>query len=215
MREVRAGIPYTPPPKQLGYKRDPMDPLSSISLPDVTFADRAEAEHWLTNTFKGVGTVLAKEAASRIPESSLNSQSAWFALNELLSLVRTGDFTPVVYRSENGQVLGAYPFRMVSVAARDQADANSMSEALEYAYSAHVEADTFDREQTALLVSLRKTLKGAVKTDPGRAGGTWSMQTIRITSASRASCCLQTCTSTSQVRPRSPFPIFSPVSRKQ
>ena len=162
-REIRTGIPYAPPPKQLGYKRDPMEPLASFGVPAEPFISVEDAEKWLAATFKGVGTLIAKEAVLRSPDGDLTGETAWYGLNEVLNTVRLGDYHPVVYTDTLGQIVGAYPFPLKSIPAEQQRPIESISEALEEAYDAVLGDDTIEKQRAALLSSLRKAAKSAVR----------------------------------------------------
>jgi predicted ribosome quality control (RQC) complex YloA/Tae2 family protein len=159
LREVRAGISYAAPPKQLGHKRDPMEPSSSFGLPAMEFASTDEAAKWLTATFRGVGPLLAQEAALRSPAVPITTESAWYGLNDVLNIVRTADYLPVVYTNSNKQIEGAYPFRLRSVPEALQTAEYTMSAALDLAYGTQLVDDTFEKQRTALVASLRKAAK--------------------------------------------------------
>jgi predicted ribosome quality control (RQC) complex YloA/Tae2 family protein len=159
LREVRTGIKYTPPPRQAGYKRNPMEPNAFIGLPATEFAEYTQAANWLTASFSGVGTLLAREAVLRSASGKLTSESVWYGLNEVLSLVRLTEFSPVVYRDTRGDVAGAYPFRLRSIPDADQIDVDGISNAVESAYGSRLQENTLEKERTALLAALRKAAK--------------------------------------------------------
>jgi predicted ribosome quality control (RQC) complex YloA/Tae2 family protein len=161
VREIRAGILYEPPPKQLGYKRDPMLPVSAMGLPEEEFAGEDEAEKWLTATFRGVGSLLAKEARLHRPTGPMTGENLWFGLNEMLNFVRLAEYSPQVYVDDTGHVSGAYPVELRSVPSQNQTKAATISEALEVAYDSVLSLDTLDKERAALVAALRKAHKAA------------------------------------------------------
>jgi predicted ribosome quality control (RQC) complex YloA/Tae2 family protein len=161
LREVKTGLQYTPPPKQLGYKREPLEPISGIGLPEASIGSDEECEKWLTSTFRGVGSLLAKEVVLRRPSGPSTGENLWFALNDVLNIVRTNDYAPVVYRDDKGRVAGAYPFPLKSISPESQEQALSMSDALEFAFGNMIESDAFEKEKNALVIALRRARKAA------------------------------------------------------
>jgi len=159
VRPIRAGIAYTPPPKQLGLKRDPMEPSASFALEELTFATVSDAEKWLISTFRGVGSLLAKEAVLRRPHNELTTSNIWFGLNEILNHVRLSEFAPVVFRDVDGQLDGVYPIPLRSVPEHLQTPFVSISEAIETAFSSERQENVLEKERTALLSALRKASK--------------------------------------------------------
>ena len=159
LREIRAGIPYAPPPRQLGNKRDPFEPAAGAGLPDLTFATREEAAAWLNSAFRGIGALMAAEAVARAEGAVWTAESVWFGLNELLNAVRLSEYAPVVWRDAAGRVEGAYPVPLRSVPAERQERWQSISAALEYASETTQAVDTLERDRNALLVAVRRALK--------------------------------------------------------
>ena len=129
-REILPGLAYTPPPRQRGK----IDPLELYAGDEVPLTD-AEGESWLVQKFAGVSPMLAHEIAVRTKERSQNltQESLWQCLSDTLSVVRTGDFAPIVWTDDAGTTLGAYPIHLHSVPDGNQHDRPSISVALDNA----------------------------------------------------------------------------------
>ena len=160
-REVRPGVTYTPPPRQFGYKRDPMEPFSLAESTVEAFDAPEAAEKWLTASFRGVGSVLAKEAVLHSNSKNLTLETVWYGLNDILSVVRLKEFSPVICRDKSGQIILAYPIPVKSVPTEQQEPVSSISEAVEAAFSSSQTEDVLSKERGALLASLRRAAKAA------------------------------------------------------
>jgi predicted ribosome quality control (RQC) complex YloA/Tae2 family protein len=158
-RQVRAGLPYEPPPRQKGAKRDPFSPTAGNDLPHAQFSSMDEAREWLMGTFTAVSPLMAQEAVLRIPGKEYTSEAAWYALNELLNAARLAEWTPVLVMDESGHLEGAYPISLKSVPLERQQRWKSMSAALERVYSQITQESAFQQEKDALLSALRRSRK--------------------------------------------------------
>jgi hypothetical protein len=101
-REIRAGIAYTPPPRQKGGKRDPFSPTAGNDLPDENLASQADAEKWLLASFTAVSPLMAQETMARLPDPPYSAAIVWYALNDILNSARLGDWSARV-RSRLGR----------------------------------------------------------------------------------------------------------------
>ena len=107
----------------------------------------------------GISPLLAKEVALRVARGLLTPQTLWKALSELLSVVRTGDYTPRIWTDDAGKTLGAYPIALLSVPLRCQHTRHSISIALDNAAASLAQRTAFDRARDALQAALHRSRK--------------------------------------------------------
>jgi predicted ribosome quality control (RQC) complex YloA/Tae2 family protein len=159
LREIRTGIIYTNPPQQSEIKHDPTLPFYPSELPNILFSDDKEAAQWVMNTFRGVGSLLAMEAVRRDINRPLDTMTVWSGLHDLLTGLLTGETSPVIYRDNSGQIKGAYPIPLLSVASSLQSPITTISEAIEMAFDSGLSENVLESERGALLSALRKSAK--------------------------------------------------------
>lgn len=158
VRETRAGLTYVPPPRQTG-KLDPLGHFEANSVPPPP--PGAEAE-WLTTIFAGVSPLLARETALRA-SAPLSAETLWYGLNDILTLVRLGEYAPCVWEDEEGAIRGAYPIPLLSVPTARQRAYNSISMALDEAAVSAEQQDTFLHSRDALQTALRRAVQARAR----------------------------------------------------
>lgn len=158
-REVRAGIPYAPPPRQKGSKRDPFAPGAGNDLPQETLPSPDDAQKWLLATFTAISPLMAQETIARLAKPPYSAEAIWYALNDLLNSARLGEWSPRLILGENGHPEGAYPIALKSVPEARQQRWKSISSALDRAYAELGEEDAFRQERDSLLSALRRAVK--------------------------------------------------------
>lgn len=158
-REVRAGIPYAPPPRQKGAKRDPFSPTAGNDLPKESFSTRDEARKWLLDTFTAISPLMAQETIARLADPPYSSEAIWYALNDLLNCARLAEWSPRLALGENGEVEGAYPVALRTVPDSRQQRWKSISAVLDQAYSQLGDKSVFRQERDALVSALRRARK--------------------------------------------------------
>jgi len=162
-REVLPGLAYRPPPRQRG-KRDPLATHEPVETDPIAPADIADT---LIAKYAGVSPLLAKEAAIRITAAAdgrpCTPQDVWRGLTDLLSVVRTGEFTPVVWTDGSGRPLGAYPIPLLSEPANNQQPRDSISLALDNAAVSAGTRDAFEAARDSLATALSRARRRRVK----------------------------------------------------
>lgn len=159
-RQILPGLPYAAPPRQRatgegGHKRDPFGPFDPESVPAPAPGEEAD---WLLQTFAGVSPFLAQEIVLRA-KPPLTSQSLWYALSEVLTHVRVGDYAPRVWSDARGTTQGAYPIALRAVPAHLQYARDSISVALDQAASSISRVETLARARLSLQAALHRTRK--------------------------------------------------------
>jgi predicted ribosome quality control (RQC) complex YloA/Tae2 family protein len=155
-REIRAGIPYIPPPRQRGAKRDVFSPVAGNDLPPERFESAAAAEEWSLKTFSGISPLMAREGVARVASDVLDSESVWFGINDLINHARLADYAPVLLTDDLGRITSAYPVALKTVPTAQQPRAKSFCEAIDEAADSLDQRSTFEEEKTALIAALRK-----------------------------------------------------------
>ncbi len=153
LRQIQPGITYTPPPKQRG-RRDPLKPPEE-ELGTETLAAEAASE-WLISQWSGVSPLLASEIVARV-QGELTPQTLHHALAVLLTVVRVGDWSPRVWTDDRGNLLGAYPVPLRTIAPTNQHARESISVALDQAATSLLAREAFDQARESLLAALRRT----------------------------------------------------------
>ena len=159
-RQTVPGQPYLAPPRQRQASKEPKrDPLAPFEPPEGEPMAPDEAKQWLLDTWAGVSPLLAQEAILRVPRGALTPAALWTALSTLLSVVRSGGYTPRVWTDEAGATLGAYPVALLSVPPANQHSRDSISLALDNAAASVGRRDTFEHARDALWAALRRSRK--------------------------------------------------------
>jgi predicted ribosome quality control (RQC) complex YloA/Tae2 family protein len=153
-REVLPGLPYRPPPRQRA-KLDPLQPfVGDESAPML----EEDAVSWLVQTFSGVSPILARETVVRTRETGalLTQETLWNTLSDVLDVVRTGHYTPIVWSDDTGVTQGAYPIHLHSITTSNQYDRQSMSIALDNASSSIGKRSAFESARDSLTTALHR-----------------------------------------------------------
>jgi predicted ribosome quality control (RQC) complex YloA/Tae2 family protein len=168
-REVLPGLDYRLPPRQRG-KRDPIathEPAQSVPIEPGDIASTLIAQ------YAGVSPVLAKEAAIRIVDQfgptrtgvmpvkaaeglRFTPQDLWSGLNDLLDVIKTGAYTPLVWTDDARRIQGAYPIRLLSEPETNQHPRDSISQALDDASTAMGTRDAFEAARDSLATALAR-----------------------------------------------------------
>ncbi len=154
VRETRPGLPYVAPPRQRG-RADPFGHFDPDEAPPP--APGGEAD-WLADTFAGVSPLLAREAVLRA-RPPLTAPSLWYGLNEILNVVRLGEYDTHIWTDAEGEPLGAYPIPLLSVPPGQQTPDASISAALDRAAVSLEQRDAFTHAHEALQAALHRTCK--------------------------------------------------------
>jgi predicted ribosome quality control (RQC) complex YloA/Tae2 family protein len=154
VRETRPGLAYIPPPRQRGR----VDPMSHFDFATVSPPTPGEEADWLTTTFSGVSPLLAREATLRA-KSPWTAETLWYGLNEILTVVRLGEYSPHLWTDENDHILGAYPIPLLSVPADAQHPRETLSAALDEAAVSQERRDTFTQTRDALRTVLHRAIQ--------------------------------------------------------
>lgn len=170
-RQIFPGLPYAAPPRQRGEAAEPKrDPLANYDPPDNTAMTPAAARSWLMATFMGISPLLAQEVVLRTG-GELTAQALWSALSNLLSVVKTREWSPRVWSDQFGVTQGAYPIALLSIPAKDQYIRDSISIALDNAASSLHRTASLEQQRELLAASLRRTRKLREKEQPELALG--------------------------------------------
>jgi len=150
-RETLPGRPYIDPPRQK-LKRDPM----KGHFPDGSpLADEAAAAQWLLDRYLGVSPLLARESVARA-ERPLTTTTLWTAFDSILDVVRANNWTPIVWRDEDGILAGAYPISLASVEQNRQHHLSHISKALDQAAKGQEQDQTFHHARTSLISAIHR-----------------------------------------------------------
>ena len=153
-REILPGVKYQRPPRQLGK----ISPLETYESADQTAHDEKSGAAWLVATFGGVSPLLAREAVARA-KAPYTEQSLWYGLSETLSVLRVGDWAPIVWTDDHGTTLGAYPIALKSVSEKLQHRRDSISVAIDHASMSIERRDTFTQARDTLQAALHRMRK--------------------------------------------------------
>ncbi|MCW3058471.1 MAG: hypothetical protein JWQ02_292 [Capsulimonas sp.] len=153
-REVLPGVKYHKPPRQLG-KRSPLEAYEGDA---ETEYDAPSGSDWLVATYGGVSPFLAREAVARATPP-YTEQSLWYGLNDALSVLRVGDWAPMIWTDDYGVTQGAYPILLHTVPERFQHRRDSISIAIDHASSSIERLDTLTQARSTLQAALTKIRK--------------------------------------------------------
>ncbi len=130
-RQVLPHRQYIPPP---GDKKNflEIDRNGIESLWNEYFRDKQEnetsAEKWLTTTFSGFGSFLAREIVQRASEPAIDEIAQ--ELEFLKEIIRTGNYSPIIHTDSAGLIDFVYPIPSVQLSGR-QHPRGQVSEALD------------------------------------------------------------------------------------
>lgn len=159
VREVKPGLPYTPPPAQ--DKFDPLSPeLTEEALAEALRAGAARLDAAIGGALSGFGRESAREMAYRLTgeESPVTDEAQRAALAKpLYALLREmPSWQPaVLLLNESGEAAELYPFPQKRFTGSDQRRMESASAAAEAYYCT--------RDARARLDSQRKSMEAALK----------------------------------------------------
>ncbi len=171
VRQTLPGALYLPPPPQMAPDGLPRrDPLALLDAPEIgpfPLADPGTApltpeaaRAWLVSWWAGVGPLLASETVLRVPSGTeLTGSALQAALRGVLQVVRTGAWSPRLWRNPDGSAAGAYPIALLSVPGEQQSEYPSISAALQEAAASVGQADTGERDRERLLAAVRTARK--------------------------------------------------------
>lgn len=162
-REIRAGLQYTPPPRQRGGKRDAFSPVAGNDLPENVLETPEAAVAWLLETFSGISPLMAREAVARTVGIPLTTVTVWYGLNDLLNAARLGEYEPVLLTDSLGRVVGAYSVPLLTWPAEQQVKIDTVNGAVDKTFEDLIEKRGFDQERSALLSALRHAQKSAYR----------------------------------------------------
>lgn len=161
LRVVRPGSPYTPPPVD---RPSPSDLTEEGLRQLLSSSDDPLAKHLVTSVL-GLSPALATELVVRArldPAAPANAQSEataqlWTELRNLVSIVQTQAFTPIIYLDAE-QPIGFAPFPYEHLASLPHRPAASMSEAVAATLGRFGHAARVDEQRSSLLTTVRTAL---------------------------------------------------------
>ncbi|BDI32186.1 hypothetical protein CCAX7_42370 [Capsulimonas corticalis] len=153
-REVLPGVKYQRPPRQLG-RRNPLEAYEGDS--EEVFDEKTSAD-WLVATYGGVSPFLAREAVAR-SKTPYTERSLWYGLNDALTVLRVGDWKPVIWTDDRGATQGAYPILLRTVSEKLQHRRDSISVAIDHASNSVEQRDTFTQARDTLQSALARIQK--------------------------------------------------------
>lgn len=168
VREVLPGIPYTAPP----HDRPTPIELTRPNLEQLLSLSAAPLGKTLATTLLGLSPTMAAEVAVRAgcdPEAPPSSQERtidrlWGALQDLVRIVRSRDFSPVLY-VDGGHIRGYAPFALESVKGIRPLPVSTMSEAVHRATSMLGALDELETRRSALVGAIRAPLAKSMRTE--------------------------------------------------
>ena len=161
LRVVRPGSPYEPPPVD---RPSPSDLTEDALRQLLTSSDDPLAQHLVASVL-GLSPALATELVVRArldPHAPANAQSEataqlWTQLTNLVRIVQTQAFAPIIYLDSN-EPIGFAPFPYEHLASLSHRPAASMSEAVAATLGRFGPAARLDEQRTALLTAVRRAL---------------------------------------------------------
>src|SRR2546425_841697 len=161
LRVVRPGSPYAPPPVD---RPSPADLTEDALRQLLTKSNDPLVQH-LVASILGLSPALATELVVRArldPHAPANAQSVatpqlWVEVKNLVRMVQTQAFTPLLYL-DGDQPVGFAPFPYEHLASLPHRLAASMSEAVAATLGQFGPAARLDEERAALLTAVRRAL---------------------------------------------------------
>lgn len=168
VREVLPGLPYAAPPHP---RPTPME-LTRQGLDELLAASAEPLGRTLGTRILGLSPTMAVEVATRAgcdAEAAAGQQRGaidplWGALEDLITIVRSKDFAPVLY-VDGENVRGYAPFPLTHVTGLGAVPVETMSEAVHRA-TAHLDAQAeLDERRVGLIGAVRTPLSKVMRTE--------------------------------------------------
>ena len=162
-RQILPGYEYVPPPPPAGL--NPMETDFGEFEDRMRRLDNELLSKALTRSLQDVGQTLANECIYHVglqPDAFISRlsteklQSLWEAATFLSTLAKKGSYAPTVYIGENGIPAHFSPFRLKQFSADTALYFDSMSQALEFYYSAIIEKKETEKTKQGLLTAVVK-----------------------------------------------------------
>ncbi len=168
VRVVLPGAPYTPPP---AARPSPVG-LTEEALQQLLASSSDPLAKRLVATVLGLSPTLAVELAVRARldplaparEQAASSARLWMALQDLVRIVQTQTFAPIIYQ-DGAELVGFAPFPYVHLAGLGQRAASSMSEAVASVLGRFGAVTRFEEQRAALAATVRSALARVARTE--------------------------------------------------
>jgi predicted ribosome quality control (RQC) complex YloA/Tae2 family protein len=168
VRAVLPGAPYVPPPAE----RPSPAALTEASLLQLLSSSSDPLAKRLVATVLGLSPALAVELTVRARldplaparEQAASSAALWTVLQDLVRIVQTHTFAPIIYL-DGVELVGFAPFPYVHLANLDQRPASSMSDAVASVLGRFGAATRAQEQRTVLVASIRSALERVARTE--------------------------------------------------